>query len=385
MARHLPYAIAVVLIIICAFTTLRVPGWPDAFAPPQAAPACTGQTFFTIGKFHTAAPGYAHALSAVTLRDGRIRAVWYEGSGELRPDVRIMTAIFDGRQWSAPRTIIGAPGTAEAIGRFVRKIGNATIYRDAREDLVLIYASLGLGGWDGASLNLMRSRDDGETWSPPRHLTTAPILNLGSNVRGPAVPAAGGFTLIPTSHEFLRSYPAVVLLDGDGHVVGRRRIGVKFRGSQPFVLVLDERRALAFIRTHYDQPTPSSRTEDVGWSWSELEETSIHNYDKPVTIGRLGGKRFFMIHNIVIPEEVSTARTFMFELSEDEGRTWRPFHRLDFQLDRRMRAHYPWLMVGPDDHFHLLFTLGRSGYGSDLIHARFNRDWVAARAGLSCP
>jgi len=375
---------AAVLTFVCAVVMLRAPDWPAAFAAPPAAPACTGQPVFTIGTFHTASPGYAHALTAVNLRDGRIRAIWYEGSEELKPDVRLMTATFDGRQWSAAKAIIDAAETDEAVGRNVRKLGNPTIFRDARGDLVLIFASASIGGWSGTSLNLMRSHDDGATWSPPKRLTTTAVFNLGTNVRSPAVPAAGDFTLVPISYEFLRHYPAMMLLDSDGHVRGLRRIGVKYEGTQPFVLVLDRHRAVAFFRTRYHRLTPSSRTDDAGFSWSEPVETSVRNYDKPVTIGRLGGGRYFMIHNYVIPEEVSGARDFMLELSEDEGRTWRPFDRLEYQLDRRVQAKYPWLMVGADNHFHLLFTLGDTRTGSDLIHARFNRDWIAAKAGLPC-
>jgi len=63
-------------------------------------------------------------LSAVNLRDGRIRAVWYERSSELQPDVRIMTATYDGRQWRTARPIIDAHATSEALGRYVR--GSAT-------------------------------------------------------------------------------------------------------------------------------------------------------------------------------------------------------------------------------------------------------------------
>jgi predicted neuraminidase len=384
MLQRLLSLVAAVLVLFCAVATVRAPGWPATFVAPPAAPACTGRSVFTIGKFHTAFPDYAHVLSAVNLRDGRIRAVWYEGSAELQPDVRIMTATYDGRKWSTARAIIDAPATSEALGRYVRRLGNVTIYRDSRGDLVLIFASVGIGGWSGANLNLMRSRDDGETWSPPRRLTTMATFNFATNVRAPAVAAAGGLTLVPTSHEFPRRYPALMLLDEDGRVFGKRRIGLKYQGIQPFVLVLDEQRAVAFFRTRYDHLTPSSRTDYAGFSWSEPEETSVRNYDKPVAIGRLGGKRYFMIHNFVIPKEIRGALTFMLELSEDEGRTWRPIGRLDFQLDRKMQAKYPWLMVGPDDHFHLLFTLGTAKTGSELIHARFNRDWIAAKAGLPC-
>src|SRR5262249_30995126 len=160
----------------------------------------------------------------------------------LDPDVQIWTATFDGETWSIPRAIIGSAQTSAWTGRYARKLGNPLIYRDTAGDLVVIYASL-LAGWDTVSLNLMRSRDDGETWSPPRRLTTSPIFNFGANVRGPAVQTADGLTLLPASHEFLHPHPEMLLVDRDARVVGRRRIGVEFGGSQPFVVVLGDRRA----------------------------------------------------------------------------------------------------------------------------------------------
>jgi predicted neuraminidase len=378
------WSIAVVLTLLAALAAVRAPAWPVAFAPQDQPQACIGKLLFQVDRLHIARPGFAHALSAVMLRDGRMRAVWYEGSRELDPYVQIWTAIFDGEAWSAPRAIIGATGTGFHIGRYVRKLGNSLIYRDAGGDLVILYAGL-IGGWDTASLNLMRSRDDGETWSPPRHLTTTPIFNLGTNVRGPAVQNADGSTLVPASHEFLRPFPEVLLLDRDGRVIGRRRIGVKFHGSQPFVLVLDDRRARSFSRAKFDGYTITNMTDDVGWSWTPPKELTLPNYDKPVAVARLGGRNLLMIHNGAAAGELAANRRLMFSVSDDEGETWRPLHYLDFETHRNMRAHYPWLMAGPGGLYHLLFTLSNVEQGSELIHVRFSRDWIAGQGGPACP
>lgn len=382
--RNLLWAAAIVLTLLAALAAARAPAWPTAFAPQEEPLPCVGTPSFYIQAFRLARPRFAHALSASMLRDGRMRAVWYEGSRELAPDVAIWTATFDGDNWSAPRAIIGAAETTAGIGRYARKLGNPLIYRDASGDLVIIYASV-LAGWDTVSLNLIRSQDDGDAWSPPRRLTSAPIFNFGTNVRGPAVQALGGFTLVPASYEFLRSHPEVLLLDRHGRPVGRRRIGVEFGGAQPFVLQLDERRAKSFSRVEEGGYTLLSTSDDVGWSWTAAKQTALPNYDKPVSVARLSGKHLLMVHNGARPREADPGRRLMLSVSDDEGETWRPLYYFDLDTQRGMRAHYPWLMSGPGGLYHLLFTYSNVRDGSQLMHVRFSRDWIAAQGGPACP
>jgi len=379
--RHVLWLAAAVSTLLAAGASLRAPAWPVAFAPAAPPLPCIGHELFRLDTFHVARPRFAHAVSAVLLRDGRMRAVWYEGSRELAPDVRIWTATFDGEAWGTPAAIIGAAETSSAIGRYTRKLGNSLVYRGAGGDLVLIYAGA-IGGWATVSLNVMRSRDEGATWSPPRHLTTSPIFNLGNNVRGPAVQTVDGLTLLPASYEFLRSHPELLLLDRDERVIGRQRIATEFAGSQPFVAVLDDRRAKSFSRVKLEGYTIVSMTDDVGWSWTRPRQSALRNYDKPVSVARLGGKHLLMVHNGAAPGERDVDRTLMLSVSDDEGESWRPFHYLEREQGRR--AHYPWLMAGPGGLYHLLFTSSDSA-GSDLIHVRFSRDWIAARGGPACP
>lgn len=381
---RLLWAVAILLTLLSALAAVRAPAWPIAFAPQDQPQACIGTPRFEVEKFHVARPRFAHALSAVMLRDGRIRAVWYEGKRELDPDVQIWTATFDGETWSIPRAIVGSAETTAWTGRYSRKLGNSLVYRNSAGDLVLIYASI-LAGWDTVSLNLMRSHDEGETWSPPRRLTTSPIFNFGANVRGPAVQTASDLTLLPTSHEFLQPYPEILLLDRDARVVGRRRIGVEFDGSQPFVVVLGDRRAKSFSRVEAGGYTIESTSEDVGWSWTRPKQTALRNYDKPVALARIGRGRLLMVHNGARAGDPDAARRLMFSVSEDEGETWRALYYLDFDTHRGMRAHYPWLMAGPEGLYHLLFTYSNVQDGSELIHVRFSRDWIAAQGGPACP
>ncbi len=382
MWRHVLAALAALLTLLAAAVSVRAPAWPVALVPPAPAPGCTGNSLFEIAPFHDARPELAHAVSAVTLRDGRLRAVWYQGVKELSPDVRIWTATFDGARWSAARAIVDPAETAAGIGRYVRKLGNALIFRDAGGELMLVFASLGgIGGWDGVSLKVTRSRDEGETWSPPRNLTTTPIFNFGTNVRGPALQVAGSpFTLLPTSREFVRSFPEIVLFDERGRVVGKRRIGVGQRGSQPFILVLDARRALAFMRVRRGF-TLLSKTDDAGLSWTEPAQTTAPNRDVPVVVTRVGDDLLMVTSKL---DDAKGRWSLVFAVSSDNGATWRDIYAQPFGSSPYDIPKYPWLVMGADGLYHVLFTFVHDTKASELMHARFSRDWIAAQAGSPC-
>jgi len=368
---------AAFLVFIAAGISEREPEWPNAFVEPAPIPRCIGRSVFDIETFRQEQP-YAHATSAVLLRDGRLRAVWYEGSRERGLDVKIWTATYDGKRWSSANPIISPAQATEGSGRYVKRLGNPIIFRTATGQLVIVFAGLGaIGGWDGASLKIARSLDEGETWSSPRNLTTTAIFNFGTNVRGPAVLAAGNFTLIPTSHEFVRPFPEILLLDGHDRVVGKRRIGIKSGGSQPFITVLDEHRAVALMRVDRGF-TLSSKTDDAAWSWTEPMPTTSPNYDAPVVAARIGNN-LFMVSSYF---DVSKKRwSLTFAISADEGQSWRNIYARQFDSGD---ARYPWLIVGSDSLFHLLFTYtGHDGI-SKLMHARISRDWIAEQGGPAC-
>jgi len=381
MRRHVLAVTAAVATLLTGFVSVRSPGWPAAFGAPEPAAACTGKSVFEVAPAHDARPQFAHAVSAVMLRDGRLRAVWYQGARELSPDVRIWTATFDGMRWSEARPFIGPAEATAGSGRFVGKVGNPLIFRNSRGELVLLFASLGkIGGWSGVSLKATHSRDEGETWSAPRQLTTAAIFNMATNVRGPAVPAdGGGFTLVPTYHEFGKNFPELVLLDDDDRVVGKRRIGISHMGLQPFILVTDRRHALAFMRAR-DGYTLLSRTADAGDSWTAPVQTSEANSDVPVVVTRIGQELLMITSRF---DQAASRWALVFAVSRD-GITWRDLALRPFGSGPQDVVKYPWLLAGADGLYHVLFSVVYGRGGSQLMHARFSRDWIADQDGVPC-
>jgi predicted neuraminidase len=381
MRRNVIAIAALAGCLASGLTLARAPSWPDAFelaTPPQ----CLGRAVFDVREMRAVAPRYAHAASAILLRDGRLRAFWYEGAEELGDDVKIWSAVFDGERWGTPAPVIGPQETAASEGIYVAKIGNAVPYRNADGDLVLIYATVGIGGWSGASLNVMHSRDDGATWSAPRRLITSATLNFSTLVRSPVIALKGGFALVPAYQEFLAKFPELLLLDRYQNVVGRRRLpGAK--AIQPSLAILDRRRARAFSRTRVPRAIPWTETRDAGATWSASRDTNLPGYDKPLAVTNLGNGSLLAVYNAGIPGAPVAYGPMAIGISDDEGATWRTIHTLHLDPQRTGSAHYPWIVVGADGLFHLLFTrtLDR---GSTLMHVRFSRDWIATQGGPPC-
>lgn len=376
--RHALALAALALTGIAAATAWRAPGWPDAFVVPAQPPACGGVASFDSQILRRAAPRVAHVASAIALRDGRLRAFWYEGDRELSPDVAIMTATLAAGRWSEPRAIADARSTGAALGRYVRKLGNAVPYRDGQGRLTLVYAGVSLGGWSAASLNIIRSADDGETWSAPRRLVTSPIFNISTLVRSPPV-AMRGAALIPAYDEMIKPFPQAIALADDGRVIGIRRIGRQANALQPDFIVTGEKSATAYMRSRGTAKAWSGATTDAGLNWTELSPTRLNSQDSPLMTIDIGDGLLLNVHNA--PEIVTgLAGPLTLALSADGGVIWRDIYA--FPTDRG-DTRYPWLTVGADRNIHLLYTHSTEP-GSELVHVRLTKDWLAARGGPAC-
>lgn len=382
-SRIIPHLLAVAALLAAMLSAAELaatPSWPTAFASHSAVSGCSGQPRLDVGVLHSAAPRFAHVVSAVPLRDGRVRAFWYEGERELGPDVAIWTSVYDAKTWAAPRVIVDAAATEKSVGVYVRKMGNPVVYRDAGGDLVMIFASVALGGWSGASLNMIRSADDGDVWSAPQRLVTTATFNLSTLVKGPPVPLEGGFWLVPSYQGLVQRIAEALLVDPAGRVIGRRRIGIG--ANQPQFAVIGRSHARAFMRAGESDRIRVSDTSDAGLSWSAMGSIALGSLDGPVAVASLGGGDLLMAHS-ARPKIAHHETGMTLSVSQDRGTRWRDLYHVDdaLKVDGGMR--YPWLMQTSDGLYHLFFTRVRD-QGSDLIHAQFNSDWIAARGGPPC-
>jgi predicted neuraminidase len=395
---------------------------PSTFVRPQPVEPAGGEPSFETRFVSLRTGTHSHAASLVETGDGRVRAFWYVGSREGAPDVEIHTAVYDpaARQWGAERPVADPRTTGRAERRYVRKVGNPTVGRAADGTLWLFYVGVTVGGWGGASVNVVTSRDDGETWSPARRLVGSGFLNLGTLVRGQPFLYADGTIGLPVYQAIPRNAAELLRVDATGAVVDRQRLAAGPDSPQPIVLVRSATEALVLTRrSGRDRPerVRAAETRDAGRTWTARPPTPIPNPDASIAgLVRPDGRI------VVVLNDVDTERDALSLLgSDDGGATWRRIHRVEDQLAARTlpvddaryertvaalagatdarvtdpgpwvessrrfmcwepRCHfefsYPSVLETRAGEFHLAYTWNRAF----IKHVRFNRAWLDAQA-----
>ncbi len=364
----------------------------------------------------------AHVASLVELGDGRLRAFWFSGSHEGARDVLILSATFDPRRatWSEARAVIGPEATERALLRRVVKVGNPTAIRTADGTLWLFYVTVTLGGWGGSTVSVVRSVDEGDSWSPARRLIGSPFFNLNTMVRGAPFAYDDATLGLPAYQSLLRGFAEVLRLDASGAVIDKQRLSRAGEGSQPAILPTTPGRALALMRAS-GQPRPGrvmlSRTDDAGRHWTRPRRTTLRNPDSGVGGIALPGGRILAALNDVAADERDA---LSLAVSDDAGASWRTIHRLEDQEAARRRPvddrcwartvealaratgaspedarrcvtssrrfmcweprchfefSYPFLLRTTRGEIHLLYTWNRAY----IKHVRFNQAWLDQR------
>lgn len=355
------FAVAALLLALAGERLSRAAGIDSGFVVPPPATLGPGPS---LDEYVVTPTGIAHAVSVTATPDGRFAAFWYEGARETSPDVRIMTASRSSDGWTPPLTVTGAAATTAETGRYARFVGNATVIRHPDGEYWMFYVSAAVGGWSGAELNLKRS-SDAVTWGPAKRLYASPFFNRSTLVRAPPIALRDGRIAVPVYDEMLSAVAALIVVDRDGDIVDRIRIGAGGWAIQPWVVPLDERRAVAFMRTA-DESRPTvwrSETRDGGASWSALQPTTLLNPASSVAAARLDDGAILLAGNI------SSLRVGQFAIarSRDEGRTWsEPTLLLDGRSERRL-FRYPWLS-GEGGQLHLFLSEYLPGNRRSIRH-----------------
>ncbi len=391
---------------------------PSAFLATAPAEGGPGEPSFRTAFVSRQHDVTAHAASLVELGDGRLRAFWFSGSHEGALDVEIVSATFDPERetWSESTVVAGPETTERALWRHVTKVGNPTALRTTDGTLWLFYVTVSVGGWGGSSVSLIRSSDDGETWSPPQRLIGTPFFNFNTMVRGAPFEYADGTVGLPAYQSLLRGFSEVLRIDSSGAVIDKQRLSRLGGGSQPAIVPTSENGALALMRPS-GQPAPRrvliSSTRDAGGHWTRPGKTSLINPDAGLEGLALGDGRVLVALNDVDVERDALSLV----VTDDGGKSWTTVHLLEDQRAARSqpadndryartvealaratddsiadpsryvtssrrfmcwepRCHfefsYPFLIRTTTGEFHLLYTWNRAY----IKHVRFNQGWL---------
>ena len=372
MLRRLLIAALAAMLVLLHWRSRRE-DWPSA--PPLALPpahAVANAPLHQTDFIGDEVPGrMCHVSSIAPLGDGRMAAVWYAGSREGASDVAIVFSAFNGTNWSQPRVLLDTGSCRRELGRWVKKLGNPVLFRDATNRLWLFYASVAAGGWSTCSLNYKVSADAGRTWSRSEKLVLSPLFNLTHNVKNKALLLEGGSFALPIYHELIRKQSDLLRVRPAGneiqYQVGRTtRSG---RAIQPAIIALGGERLVALFRNMQGGPLLCSASTDTGQTWTDLRSLAQQNPDAGLDAIRLDSGALLAALN-----GGTNRATLALFLSEDDGRGWRLARTIENKPG--MEYSYPSLSRDDEGDIHLSYTFERRR----IKHHRFNEAWV--REGL---
>ncbi|MDA0271806.1 MAG: exo-alpha-sialidase [Proteobacteria bacterium] len=350
---------------------LLIPTRPvPEYLPPVVVPAQPDGPVFESHWVSNNETNEAHSAS-IAITNGKPMVVWYGGTEEGHRDVAIFSSSFDG-EWTAPRSIADRDSTEQALGRFIRKVGNPSLYSWPDGKLGLFYVSVSFGGWAASSINYMQSLDQGLHWTSPIRLVTSPFLNISTLVRTEGLPLSDGSVQLPIYHEFLGKFSETLTLSSDLAVTDKIRISRGKHSLQPAITNLDEASALGLLRYAGDPPgrVLSVFSEDAGAHWSEPVRTKLPNPNSAVSIINLGDGKLLLALN-----DLEDGRHRM-SLAMGSAGNWKMVKVLEEETatdpGQEYEFSYPSMGIDPDGFIHLVYTWNQRR----IKHLRFNREWL---------
>jgi predicted neuraminidase len=331
-------------------------------------PALVNEPLFTSELIPNQQPS-AHAATLEVLPNGNLIALWFAGSREGQPDVKIWQSVFDGKQWETPHFVVSPKIIEQDTKRYTKKVGNPVIYRAPNGTLHLFVVSVGVGGWSGSSLNHFMSNDNGNTWCTGERLILSPLFNISTLVRTNAITLTDGGFYLPVYHELIHTYPEVLRFDKNGRFISQIRLNFNNNLLQPAILPISDKVAYAYMRNKakQDDILYYQSTNDAGITWSTPKPTNLINQDSSLAVAMLDKNKYLMVHNIARRDKLSLA------ISAD-GVSWTDIYLLDNTQDAEFS--YPSIQVH-DGVIDILYTWQRK----HIKHVRFNQAWLNQQVG----
>jgi predicted neuraminidase len=313
-----------------------------------------------------------HCPTLVELAGGDLLAVWYGGTKEGARDVALYQSRWVKRQgvWSPPRLLTDASRTQADLGRYVRKLGNAVLERDAEGKIRLLYVSVAAGGWSGSAINCRVSDDNGLSWSPAKRLVTSPFLNMGMLVRCPPVLFSDGSSGLPAYIECFGKFGEFIRIGRDGGVLDKARMSWGRSSLQPSVVPMQYNWAIAFMR---QSGTPHRRilrsdTDDGGLTWGAPWNMTLPNPDSAVMgLRARDGTLLLAFNAFEVDRDVLSLA-----VSTDRGRSWKEIHQFEKAAGGIVGYSYPYIIQTADGMFHVLYSWNRER----IKHVSFNEAWL---------
>ncbi len=350
--------------------------------------------------------GHTHASSIIAFSDNSLLACWYEGKSDKSRDVHIQAAwLLPGQQnWSQTFLMADTPMLSD---------NNPCLFFDDKNQLWLIYYTL-LGSpeqaWDTAFLRykICTNPVAGEKikWDVENDLAIIPnkldetmrelylqysqkedmktdsdlyrdlefnlkdqlVRKLGWTTRARPVTLSNGNILLPMASETFGIAMMALTPDyGITWIFSEPPFG--FGVEQPSVFERKNKQLVAYFRdAGPDHRIRTSVSNDMGLTWSPIQNLSLPNPGSGLEVLRLESGNILLIYNDC---ENDPRNRLAVALSDDEGVSWKWKRYLEYD-DGNERFDYPSVIQTKDGLVHATYSVDVK----TIRHAVFNEKWI---------
>ena len=279
-------------------------------------------------------------------------AAWFGGTKERNPDVCIYVSRYVNGKWTPSVEV--ANGVQNDTLRY--PTWNPVLYQVPNGDLLLFYkVGPKPSEWWGM---LMRSADNGKTWSKPQALPKGYIgpvknkpvlLKNGTLICPSSTEGDGGWRVhFECTSDFGKTWTTIGPIN-DGKTIG---------AIQPSILTYPDGSLQVLCRSR-NRAVVESTSLDGGKTWSEMKATSLPNNNSGTDAVTLADGRQLLVYNHVLPPDgqVKGARTPLNVAISKDGKTW--YAALILEDSPVSQYSYPSVIQTKDGMIHFVYTWRR--------------------------
>lgn len=283
-----------------------------------------------------------HATTIVET-GGHLVAAWFGGKREGDPSVSIWVSRHDGAHWNKPTEVANGEWPADDK-RY--PCWNPVLFQPKGGPLMLFYkVGPKPSSWWGM---LMRSTDNGATWSKPEKL---PEGILGP-IKNKPIQLAGGTILCPTSTENDGWRLHVEWTRDGGHTWDKTGPlnDKEISAIQPSFLRLSDR-TLGLVCRSKSGKVLFASSDDMGRAWSKVTPLDVPNPNSGIDAVTLADARHLMVYN-----DTPKGRTPLNVGLSTDGKTWANVLALETDAGEYS---YPAVVQTADGKVHITYTWKR--------------------------
>ncbi len=291
-----------------------------------------------------------HAATIAETPEGLV-AAFFGGTKERNPDVEIWVSRLSNGKWSAPQSVANG-----IINDTLRKAcWNPVLFQVPDEELLLFYkVGNSVSDWSG---HLIRSFDNGRTWTKPENL---PNGFIGPVKNKPVM--IGNKLIAPSSMEDSPGWRVHFEITEDKgktwRKVGPINDGKTIRAIQPSILTYPDGSLQIICRTR-EGYLAEAWSRDGGETWSDLTLSNLPNNNSGIDAVTLRDGRQLLVYNHVAPSSGTGKgpRTPLNVALSRDGKEW--FASLILEESPLGQYSYPSVIQGSDGMVHIVYTWQR--------------------------